>query len=151
VGEILKMSDGVLQHAKLPSPVVPLSQQLRTLKLSSSGNPKVGTHYFVVSVIAPSQNLIPAVDPVATGVFINHMICVSWPGTTYISYTGLSTLDPAMFCRCIPPLNSLEHFRWCWQTPFEKHIAPGPQHELWPVVALLHLKPAARLCVPFNT
>jgi hypothetical protein len=111
-GEILKMSDGVLQHAKLPSPVVPLSQQLRTLKLSSSGNPKVGTHYFVVSVIAPSQNLIPAVDPVATGVFINHMICVSWPGTTYISYTGLSTLDPAMFCRCIPPLNSLEHFRW---------------------------------------
>jgi hypothetical protein len=40
--EILKMSDGVLQHAKLPSPVVPLSQQLRALKLSSSGNPTLG-------------------------------------------------------------------------------------------------------------
>jgi hypothetical protein len=36
------MSDGVLQHAKLASPVVPLSQQLRTLKLSSSGNPTLG-------------------------------------------------------------------------------------------------------------
>jgi hypothetical protein len=41
-GEILKMSGGVLQHAKLPSPVVPLSQQLRALKLSSSGNPTLG-------------------------------------------------------------------------------------------------------------
>jgi hypothetical protein len=41
-GEILKMSDGVLQHAKLPSPVVLLSQRLRTLKLSSRGNLTLG-------------------------------------------------------------------------------------------------------------
>jgi hypothetical protein len=40
--EILKMSDGVLRHAKLPSPVELLSQRLRTLKLSSSGNPTLG-------------------------------------------------------------------------------------------------------------
>ena len=69
------------------------------VKIVFKWKPNVGTHYFVVSVIAPLQNLIPAVDLVATGVFINHMICVSWPGTTYMSYTGLSTLGPAMFCR----------------------------------------------------
>ena len=81
------------------------------VKIVFEWKPNVGTHYFVVSVIAPLQNLIPAVDPVATGVFINNITYVSRLGTTYMSYTGLSTLDPAMFCRCIQPLNSLEHLR----------------------------------------
>lgn len=47
-GLIAKIDDGVSQHAKEPTPKVPLSQQ-----------------YSVVEVIAPSQNLIPAVESVA--------------------------------------------------------------------------------------
>jgi len=50
MGFMANMSEAVLQHAKLPIPFVPSSQQ-----------------YWFVDVIAPLQNLIPAVESFATG------------------------------------------------------------------------------------
>ena len=52
MGFMANMSEAVLQHAKLPIPFVPSSQQ-----------------YWFVDVIAPLQNLIPAVESFATGGF----------------------------------------------------------------------------------
>ena len=61
-----KMLDGVLQQAKEPTPEVPLSQQLKSDQYSPATNCAWKAHYSVVDVIAPPQNLIPAVEPVAT-------------------------------------------------------------------------------------
>lgn len=47
-GDILKISESFSQQAKLPTPQAPVSQQ-----------------YSVVDVIAPLQNLIPAVERLA--------------------------------------------------------------------------------------
>jgi len=81
IGFMAKMSEGVLQHAKLPIPFEPSSQQ-----------------YWFVDVIAPLQNLMPAVESFATGI-VSHVINSDrLSNCTYESCTGLNTLGLSTFC-----------------------------------------------------